>query len=220
MAFFTLENLKESLLPARTDMHLLRKIWHMATGTIAITLFMLSGQDQHLWGWSTLAFAFVGFSVDFIRLRYPKANEFAIKFMGILMRENERNDYSGLPFYALGCGLALLLYSPHVAVLAVMFLVFSDPISSYFGVKYGRTKILPNKSLQGSAAGFCTCYLITLIYGICIGHVAFDLLLFALLAGLIGAVSELFSVLVDDNLTIPVLSGLGLTALNMLFNIL
>jgi diacylglycerol kinase (CTP) len=220
MAFFTIENLKESLLPARTDMHLLRKIWHMSTGSIAITLFLLSGQDQKAWGWAALIFALVGFSVDFLRLRYPKANELAIKFMGIFMRENERNDYSGLPFYALGCGISLLLFQSHIAILSIMFLVFSDPISSYFGVKYGKEKLLPNKSLQGTTAGFCTCYLITLIYGISLGHVSFDLLLFALLAGLVGAISELFSVLVDDNLTIPVISGFGLTGLNLLFQIL
>lgn len=220
MAIFTLENLKESLLPARTDMHLLRKIWHMATGSIAITLFMLSGQDAKTWGWVALAVSFAGFTADFIRLRFPKANELAIKFMGPFMRESERNDYSGLPFYAMGCGLALLLFSPHIALLSILFLVFSDPISSYFGVKYGKEKILPGKSLQGTAAGFCTCYLIALIYGICNAEISFSLLLFALLAGLVGAISELFSVLVDDNLTIPVLSGLGLTFLNMFFQIL
>ncbi|MFZ4714743.1 MAG: diacylglycerol/polyprenol kinase family protein [Bacteriovoracaceae bacterium] len=220
MAIFTLENLKVSLLPSRTDMHLLRKIWHMATGSVAVALFFLSGQDQQTWGWVALGLAFLGFSADFIRLRYPKANEFAIKFMGIFMRESERNDYSGLPFYSLGCGLALLLYSSNIAVISVLFLVFSDPISSYFGVKYGKEKILPNKSLQGTTAGFCTCYLITLVYGICLGNVSFDLLLFALLAGAVGAISELFSVMVDDNLTIPVVSGLGLTGLNMFFHIL
>jgi dolichol kinase len=41
-----------------------------------------------------------------------------------------------------------------------------------------------------------------------------NLLTFSLVAGLIGAVSELCSQFVDDNLCIPVLSGLGLTILN------
>lgn len=219
MATFSLENISKSLLPARTDLHLLRKIWHMGMGSIAITLYLISGQNQKEWGWIALAVAITGFSVDFLRLRYSAMNELVVKVLGPFMRESERKDYSGLPFYAMGCGLALLLFKPHIALLSVLFLVFSDPISSYFGVKYGKTKILPNKSLQGSTAGFAVCYLITLAYGISMGEVSMNLLFFAVLAGVIGAISELMSIFVDDNLTIPVISGAGLTALNLLFQI-
>ncbi len=49
------------------------------------------------------------------------------------------------------------------------------------------------------------------------GHfvLAIALMGFAIVAGLIGAASELISAFnIDDNLTIPVLSGLGMTLLN------
>lgn len=219
MSAFSLENLSKSLFPARTDLHILRKIWHMGMGSIAITFYLMSGQNQKEWGWIALAIAVAGFSVDFLRLRFDQINQIVMKVLGPFMRESERKDYSGLPFYAMGCGLSLLLFSSHVALISIMFLVFSDPISSYFGVKYGKTKILPNKSLQGSTAGFAVCYLITLAYGISMGEVSMNLLFFALLAGVVGAVSELLSIFVDDNLTIPVISGLGLTGLNLLFQI-
>jgi dolichol kinase len=96
-----------------------------------------------------------------------------------------------------------------------MFLVFSDPLSSFFGVLYGKDKILPNKSLQGAVAGFFTCYLITLFYAMNTSTLGTHLLVFSILAGIIGAASELVSAFnIDDNLTIPVLSGLGMTVLN------
>ena len=128
---------------------------------------------------------------------------------------------SGLPFYALGVSLALHLFSKEVALLAVFFLVFSDPISSFFGIIYGKDKIMPNKSLQGAIAGFFTCYLITLFYGLSYGGEGYNLLWFAILGGVIGAFSEMLSAFnVDDNLTIPVVSGLGLTVLNYYFKVL
>jgi dolichol kinase len=46
------------------------------------------------------------------------------------------------------------------------------------------------------------------------------ILIFAVVAGMIGALSELVSAFnVDDNLTIPVLSGLGMTVLNHFVNV-
>ena len=98
-----------------------------------------------------------------------------------------------------------------------MFLVFADPISSFFGILYGTKKILPNKSLQGSIAGFTTCYIVSYIYVLNFSDNGLDVFGFCLLAGVAGAISELLSVFIDDNFTIPLFSGLALTFLNSLF---
>ena len=55
----------------------------------------------------------------------------------------------------------------------------------------------------------------TLVYALFYVEPSVEVLVFAMFGGLIGAISELLSELVDDNLTIPVVSGLGLTALNL-----
>jgi len=64
------------------------------------------------------------------------------------------------------------------------------------------------------------CYLLALTYGLYYGSNGFGLLGFSLLAGLFGCASELFSINIDDNLTIPLISGFGLTLLNAIFHIL
>jgi diacylglycerol kinase (CTP) len=87
------------------------------------------------------------------------------------------------------------------------------------GIKYGEDKIFENKSLQGTVTCFAVCYVLTLAAGLYIGNGSVELLTFALLAGMMGAVSELMSVWVDDNFSIPVVSGLGLTLLNFGFQI-
>jgi diacylglycerol kinase (CTP) len=210
----------DKVLHKRSDLHLLRKLWHITTGSIGLLFFTRSPQDQQFWGFIVLAIALSGFVIDITRARFPMINHLVIKVMGPLMRRSEKEGMSGLPFYALGVSISLFSYQRDIAILSVMFLVFSDPLSSFFGVLYGKDKILPNKSLQGAVAGFFVCYLITLFYTM--NHVTLGthILIFAVLAGFIGALSELVSAFnVDDNLTIPVLSGLGMTVLNHFVNV-
>lgn len=205
----------ETVLHKRSDLHILRKLWHISTGSLGLFLFVNSEQSQIFWACLILGIAVAGFATDFIRSRIPAFNKIVITMMGPLMRRSERDGVSGLPFYALGVSLSLFFYSRDIALISCMFLVFSDPLSSFFGVLYGKDKIMPNKSLQGAVAGFFTCYLITLFYAMNTTTLGTHLLVFSIVAGVIGAASELVSAFnIDDNLTIPVLSGLGLTLLN------
>jgi dolichol kinase len=187
----------------------------MSTGTLGLFIFIHSGQSQNFWATVILLIALAGFSMDLVRNKVPVLNKLVIKFMGPLMRRSEKDGVSGLPFYALGVSLSLFFYSRDIAIVSTMFLVFSDPLSSFFGILYGKDKILPNKSLQGAVAGFFTCYLITLFYAMNTSELGTHLLIFAIVSGVIGSASELASAFnIDDNLTIPVISGLGMTLLN------
>ncbi len=198
----------------RDDLHVVRKIWHTGTGLFGLGVylyFILAQRDMAL---GLLSLALAAFIVEALRLTIPKVNDIVMVLMGPFMRESERKGLSGFPFYALGAGLSLYLYSEKIAILSILFLMFSDPISSFFGILLGREKIVANKSFQGSLAGFVTCYFLTLIYLDYYEVHNIEALIFALFAGLIGSLSELLSVFIDDNLTIPVASGFGLTLLN------
>lgn len=220
-SFFAMgQNFEISSLRLRNDIHLLRKLWHVGTGIFGLSLYFSIDADPINTACCVLILAGLGFFLDILRMRFSHLNSVALRFMGPFMRESERKSFSGLPFYALGVALSLFLFPEKIAILSILFLVFSDPISSYIGILFGKDKILPNKSLQGTLAGFITCYLVTLIYSINISFVDYNLLGFSLLAGIIGSLSELTSVFgIDDNLTIPLLSGLGLTVINLIFNI-
>lgn len=205
----------ETVLHKRSDLHLLRKAWHISTGSIALYFMVGSSEPVTFWALIALGIAVSGFLMDLLRSRAANFNKMVIRVMGPLMRRSERDGLSGLPFYALGVSLALFFYQRDIAIVAILFLVFSDPISSFFGVLYGKDKILPNKSLQGAVAGFFTCYLITLFYAMNTTTLGTHLLVFSIVSGIIGSASELVSGFnIDDNLTIPVLSGLGMTLLN------
>ena len=207
-------------LAGRSDLHIARKLWHIFCGSAAVGTYFISQIELQFWGWVALGIAITGFAVDFLRLNNKKFNEFTVKFLAPIMRKSEKESFSGLPFYALGIALSIYFYQEDIALISILYLVFSDPISSFFGVQFGKDKILPNKSLQGTIAGFFACYFITIIYIANIQTSSINILAFSLLAALIGAISELFSAFnIDDNVTIPVISGGGLTVLNYLFQI-
>lgn len=207
-------------LSRRSDLHLLRKIWHIACGVGALYIYYSSGLELVEWGKVAIIISLAGFALDFIRLKNKSFNKFALKLLGPLMRKSEADSFSGLPFYALGVGLSILLYQDDIALLSIMFLVFADPIASLIGIRYGKDKIMPNKSLQGTIACFLICYIITMIRTMDMNTSSVNILVFAVLAGMIGALSEIMSAFnIDDNLTIPVISGAGLTVLNIFFNL-
>jgi len=205
----------------RSDLHLVRKAWHIATGLIGLWVYFRIDATSTNFGFILLAIAAIGFIVDFSRLRNKRLNQLALYCMRPFMRESEKHGFSGLPFYALGTGLSLILFSEKIAILSILFLILADPISSFVGILFGKDKILPNKSLQGIVSGFIVCYCISLIYGLSYSIGNFNIISFSLIAGVIGAGSELLSVFkIDDNLTIPVVSGLGISLINLYFNIL
>lgn len=207
----------ETELKSRADLHVLRKLWHMGTGLIGLVIYFYHEVPTGLMANMLLLIGFLGLFFDFLRLKFQAFNEKVIFFMGAFMRDSEREKLSGFSFYAIGAGLSLYLFDPKIAVLAIFFLIFADPISSYFGVMFGKDKITSNKSIQGCVAGFMVCYLIALFYCLYYVDPSIDIFIFAVFAGLIGCLSEFFSFFIDDNLTIPVISGFGLSALN-LFN--
>jgi diacylglycerol kinase (CTP) len=209
----------DSNLKLRSDLHLLRKIWHIGTGLTGLALYYHFKLTPHFMAWILFSLSLIVFSFETLRLRFPAVNQFSMSLMGAFMRECERESYSGLPFYALGTSLSLFFFSEKIAVLSILFLVFADPIASVVGVTYGKDKLISGKSVQGFLGALVTCSLLTFFYGLHYNLIDLTYMVFVLVAGFIGGLSELFSVYVDDNLSIPILAGAGMTILNWAFRV-
>ncbi len=115
----------------------------------------------------------------------------------------------------------MLFFNPLVVSLSLLFLAFADPFASYFGIRFGKDKIYGEKTIQGFMAAYLICASLTILFLIYHGFNLDRVLLVGVLAGLLGALAELIPIAkLDDNLTIPVISGLGLTGLFYLFGFL
>jgi dolichol kinase len=216
-----METTTEYTLAKRSDLHLMRRVWHVLCGVVCLAAFYLTNSPILHWGYLSLVIAFLGFGLDFIRLKNQKFNDTLTSLFGPIMRKSEKVSFSGLPFYALGVALSIFFYEESIAILAILFLIFGDPVASVVGVYYGRDRLLPNKTLQGTIAAFTTCLCVAIIYLIALKVYSPNLILFAFFGAIIGALSELLSAFnIDDNLTIPVISGAALTLFNIWLNVI
>jgi dolichol kinase len=146
-------------------------------------------------------------SVEYARTRWGWVNNIVLIFMRPLLRDTEVRGLSGIPFYIASSLFAFLIFPHHIAVLSILYLALGDPSSSFFGVLYGRSKLFPNKSLQGTLGGFMVCALVTLVYLWLTGLAQEKIAVLVLIGGFAGSLAELLPLNIDDNFSIPVVSG-------------
>ena len=203
-------------LRSKSDLHLARKIWHF-TGIIGMILIYNYFGTRQSW-WILLALAAFFFPLDWLRQNRPGLNQATMKVFGPVMRQHESKAFSGLSYLLLGGILLLAFFERHVITLSLLFLAIGDPLASYVGIRFGRDRILGNKTLQGTLAAFFACSAIAGTYYYLNGIMTERLLIVAPISGVIGAATELIPIgKLDDNLTCPVLSAVGLTALFYLY---
>ncbi len=159
--------------------------------------------------------------LDFLRQRRPALNDFLIHAFRPIMRDGEEKRLAGTTYLLAGVTFVLLIFPRPVVSMTLLFLAFADPLASYIGIKYGKDKIFVHKSLQGFMAAYFVCFISSLVYMLTHAYPPDRSLVFCILAGLIGALAELIPVWkLDDNLTLPVLSAVGLCILFYFFGFL
>ncbi|GIL16666.1 MAG: hypothetical protein BroJett040_04170 [Oligoflexia bacterium] len=206
---------KDSHLKKRSDLHLARKFWHMGGVSLIVALYAFLPEKTALVGLTIAWLLFV--PMDFVRLRVSAMNDILVHFFKPIMREYELKGLAGTSYLLTGVTLVAYIFPREIVLLTLLFLAFADPIASFFGIKFGKDKILGNKSLQGTLAAFVVCTLLTLSFLYYKGMLSDRLVIVSLLGGLIGAVAELVPIWdLDDNLSLPVVSA---TALYFLFSI-
>ncbi len=151
---------------------------------------------------------------DIARLAFPHLTAVALRCFGRVMREEELTGLSANTFYILGLFTLLLFFPKPIALLSLLYLAVGDPIAALVGVRFGRHRLLRNKSWEGTLANFALTTAATALAG----HKVFGLapqtlLVLAPLGGIISALSELLPLPLDDNFTIPVASAIQLSFL-------
>jgi len=204
-------------LKQRSDIHLTRKVAHCVGICMMAAVFNLWGA-QTSWVILILASLFI-IPLDILRQKMPGLNRTTLRIFGPFMRSHEREHISGMTYLYLGCMVLLLFRDRHIVTLTLLFLAFGDPIASFFGIRFGKDRIIGRKTLQGTMAAFAVCAIITAVYCYFNNIMTERLLIVAPLGGLIGALAELAPIgKLDDNFTFPVISALLLSALFFVFS--
>lgn len=202
-------------LKRRSEVHWARKIWHIGTVFMMYLIWAYAPEKVSL---AILALACLLFiPIDFLRQIFPALNDVMVHAFKPIMRQGEEKRLAGTTYLLIGVVFIVSCFSRPVVSLTLLFLAFADPIASLVGIKFGRDKIFGHKSLQGFLAAYAVCAILSFLY--LSGVSEWDrVLVFSLIAGLVGALAELIPLWkIDDNFTLPVFSALGLHVLFYFF---
>lgn len=200
----------------RSDLHVARKIWHALAVLVVIIGYHNLSRREGIIALSIAAGIFIAF--DLLRQHIAPLNKVLVGIFNPFMRQHEINGTAGTTWLLAGVLIVALIFDKQIVKLTLFFLAVGDPVASYFGVRYGKDKIVGNKTFQGSLAAFAACFVIGLIFFVSEGIMIERLLVVSLLSGLIGALSELIPVgKLDDNFTFPIISSFMLYGLFHLF---
>lgn len=146
------------------------------------------------------------FVIDIARLRNWKFwTKFASKILSPIIREHEmKGDFTGASYILMSFCLTIALFSKPIAVTAISFIIVGDSFAALLGRRFGRKKIYRNKTIAGSIG----CLLSMLIVAILVPDIDLTVAIFG---AFIGTFFEAYSFGVDDNVTVPILSGLFMT---------
>lgn len=203
-------------LKTRADLHLARKLWHFLGVIFIMIIYHNLSRDAALRAASAVTFLFV--SLDILRQHYESLNHYLMKAFQPIMREHERKQLAGTSYLLLGVLVIVYFFPKEIVDLSLFFLAIGDPLASYVGLRFGKDKLIGNKSLQGTMATFFACTLISVIYFYSHELMLERIFIVSILSGLIAAITELvpFAKL-DDNFSFPVASASLLWVLFYLF---
>ena len=173
-----------------------RNLFHFS-GIVVPLVYFLVNRDAAL-ALTSLIFC-VLLMVEFLRI----TGRLKLGMAGKYLKEKEQNKPTGSTFYAVGALVTILSFHKEVAICSLLVLCISDPVSALVGRRLGRHP-LSGKSVEGTLAFFCSSLIILMFFSVGLSV--------ALPVAFIVTLTELFTPgFLDDNLTIPIMTGLALT---------
>jgi dolichol kinase len=178
---------------------LLRKLIHLAMAVVPLAGWWISCQAALILAAVLVA---ASLAVEVVRRRGPWVNRLFWRLIPSVFRDWEEHEVLGSTWFALGTLVALGLAGRDAGGTAILFLAWGDPAAELVGRRWGR------KGQSKTVAGSLACFLACLVAGgVGIGWGGLNL--WAVLVGaILATLIERWSPPPDDNLWMPIVSGL------------
>lgn len=175
---------------------LLRKTTHLAGFFIPLLYIVL---DKSTMIFIAGAFAGIAVIVELLKWVSESFRELFFRFFEFILRRHERKGaITGATYYIISTFLCIVIFDKHIAIVSIFFIVLGDTAAALVGKAWGRIKLIGDKSLEGSAACFIVCAVISVFW---IDPVV------GLTGAFVATLAELLPLRIDDNLTVPLISG-------------
>ncbi|WP_437668769.1 diacylglycerol/polyprenol kinase family protein [Sorangium sp. So ce131] len=188
-----------------------RSLWHVGSGLAVLGLVQLLPERAWLVAVSG-AFAATAWSLEVARRMSERANERLMRFFRLIAHPHERYRVNSATWYMTALLLLALFATRQTQSVGVVVLAVADPAAALIGRRFGRTRLLEGRSLEGTLAFVAAGALSAFVVLSALGPAPLAARLFlAAVAGLAGAATELFSSRLDDNFTIPLAVAAAVT---------
>lgn len=174
-----------------------RRLWHVFGGLSLPIAGLLAPQNIFFPGLISLTIAFLIF--ELIRLKFPQVNRRFLTCFQALLREEEASTFTSTTYLLIAASIVFILCDRPIAVIALTFVAVGDPVA---GIVRDLSHI-SHKSLKGSGA----CLLACLVTGSILAAITHVALWLVVIGAVCATVVEFLPLPVNDNLTIPLVSG-------------
>ncbi len=195
-----------------TDERFLLSWWRVAIRPVSLLFLIFYFIDSQL-GLSVIGIVSLCFiALDIFRFLHKRTNILLTEKTTAIFRKGEEKKFSTMTIFLISTFIIVVFFDFEIAITSLILLVFGDMFSKIFGLAYGRHKIF-EKTLEGTLAYFGS----VIISGYIL-YTALDVPLLLLISGGIAApLIELLPIGVDDNFTVPIISGAVMTAIKIFF---
>lgn len=186
-----------------------RKILFLLSAIIPISYALWLTKWEML-SYVALATAIIYF-IDYNRHYSKFWQKISLLFVGKLLKKDEKPMKGRLmhcTVYLISTTFTILLFPKHIAINAMLILIFADTMAALVGKKYGHTSIFHNKTLEGFYAFLVTGAVVTIFTGICLNE-NFNFYVGGLFGVFFAGVTELMADKfgIEDDYAIPAVMG-------------
>jgi dolichol kinase len=124
------------------------------------------------------------------------------KILTPIIRDHEvKGGFTGASYILTTSAITIAVFPKAIAIAAITFIIIGDTAAALVGRRWGRHRLIGRKSFEGSGA----CLLSLIAVSFLVPNLPWQV-------GIVGAVvatlAEAFSGRIDDNLSVPIASGL------------
>ena len=191
--------------PQSLTAELQRKSFHLAMIAVPVWVYLMPPTPALL-GLILATFATV--AVDLLRLSDHRLRRFFLQLFRSLIRPHEEEHLLGSTHYMIAALLSVIVFDHEVAIAALAFLVLGDAAAAIVGKRFGTPRYW-GKSPQGSMACFAVC--------LAVGVPLLGSIPIALIGALAATLAEALPSPLDDNMRVPIFSGITMQLALRLF---
>lgn len=187
-----------------------RNVLHVASALSGVLALELLPS----WTWATgvaLTIAALGWTLEITRTRSPAINQFCMKLFGKTAHPHEAHRVNSATWYASALVLMSLTHALVPCLIALWVLGFGDPAAAIIGRRFGKRQLVHGRTLEGTLAfvvfGAASAFTFLMFTHPESGPLALGIM--SVCGAITGALAELWSRRVDDNLSIPLAACVG-----------